>query len=57
LVEQWLQFGDDRDRASAGGGFAVADGERLVAGGVVEVGEGEAERFADADAAVAQQRD
>ena len=24
---RWLDFGDDRDRASAGGGFALADGQ------------------------------
>ena len=52
-----MQFGDDRDRASAGAGFAVADGDRLLAGGGVDVGEGEAAGFADAEAAPAQEGD
>jgi hypothetical protein len=53
-VQERLEFGDDRDRASAGAGFAVADGDRFVSGCDVEVGEREAGRFADTEAAPAQ---
>jgi len=57
LLEEGLEFGEDRDRAPTGWRLAPPDGERLLSGGEVEVGEGDVAGFADAQAAPAQEGD